>query len=121
MPARRFLLAAVSTVALLLAVPAFAAAAGNLEADTAALEFPATGIHDPSTELNTKITNNGDEDTSLGSVTTGSPFSIDAGASDCDDNPVISPGNSCNLVVRFSPQAVGPATGNVTIEYNDSV
>jgi hypothetical protein len=121
MSARRLLLAAISTVSLLLAVPALASAAGNLEADTAALEFPATGIHDSSTAESTKITNNGDENASLGSVTTSSPFSIDAEASDCDDNPVLPPGNSCNLVVRFSPQTVGPATAGVTVEYNDSV
>lgn len=121
MSAHRLLLAAISAVALLLAVPALASAAGNLEADTAELSFPATGIHDSSTSLSTKITNNGDEDASLGGVTTSLPFSIDAEASDCDDNPVISPGNSCNLAVRFSPQAVGPTAASVTVEYNDSV
>lgn len=121
MSVRRLLLAAISTLALLLAVPAIASAAGNLEADTAELSFPATGIHDSSAVLSTKITNNGDEDTSLGGVTTASPFSVDAEASDCDDNPVLSPGSSCNLVVRFAPQTVGPATADVSVEYNDSV
>ncbi len=121
MPARRFLLATISTLALLLAVPALASAAGNLEADTAELSFPATGIHDSSTGESTKITNNGDENASLGGVTTSPPFSIDTGASDCDESPVLPPGASCNLAVRFSPQTVGPATAGVTVEYNDSV
>ncbi len=121
MSARRLLLAAISALALLLAVPALASAAGNLEAETAELVFPATGIHDSSTAQSTKITNNGDEDASLGGVTTASPFSIDAEASDCDNNPVLSPGSSCNLVVRFAPQTVGPASADVTVEYDDSV
>lgn len=119
---RRLLLTGVlAALALTLAVPAIASAAGNLEPEVTPLVFPETGIHDPSSAQSTKITNNGDEDASLGSVSASFPFLIDSEASDCDDTLVLAPGNSCNLVVRFAPQALGPVSGAATVEYNDSV
>jgi hypothetical protein len=120
-PIRRLLLAGALALVLTCAIPAFASAAGNLEPEVTPLVFPDTGIHDPSSAQSTKITNNGDEDASLGSVSASFPFQIDSEASDCDDTLVLAPGNSCNLVVRFAPQALGPLSGAATVEYNDSV
>ncbi len=105
----------------LLMTPAFAAAAGVLEPETTPLAFANTGIHDPSTTLSTKITNNGDEAATLGNLGATPPFSVDFDASDCDGGPTLAAGASCNLVVRFAPQAVGPASGSASVEYNDSV
>jgi hypothetical protein len=117
---RRALVAALLAIAsVLLALPALASAAAKLEAEVSPLTFPATGIHDQSTAQSTVITNNGDEDASLGNVTASAPFSIDAEASDCDNNPVLTEGASCNLVVRFSPQVLGQATGSASIDYSD--
>ncbi len=120
LPSRHLLVAALlSVAALVLAVPAFASAAGVLEAEVNPLELPATGIHDPSSEASTTITNVGDEEATLGNVTASTPFSIDTAASNCDDNLALEPGSSCNLVVSFSPELVGPALGTVSVEYND--
>jgi hypothetical protein len=121
MPARRLLVIALAAVAsLMLAVPALASAAGVLEADVSSLEFPETGIHDNSSQLSAKITNNGDENAALESVAADSPFSVDGGSSDCDDLPTLAPGASCSLVVRFAPSEVGAKTGNAVLQYNDS-
>ncbi|MET0559058.1 MAG: choice-of-anchor D domain-containing protein [Solirubrobacterales bacterium] len=121
MPARRFLVAALVAVAsLMLAIPALASAAGVLEADVTSLEFPETGIHDNSSQLSAKITNNGDENAVLESVTADLSFTVDGGSSECDDLPTLGPGNSCNLVVRFAPSEVGAKTGNAVLQYNDS-
>ena len=119
---RRSLVTALLAIAsLMLALPALASAAGVLESDVTSLEFPETGIHDNSSQLSAKITNSGDENAALEGVSAESPFSIDGGNSDCDDNPTLGPGASCNLVVRFAPGAVGPKTGNAVLLYNDSV
>ena len=121
MPLRRHALvtALLAIASVLLALPALASAASELEAEVSPLTFPATGIHDQSTAQSTVITNNGDAGASLGNVTASTPFSIDTEASDCDNNLVLAEGASCNLVVRFSPQALGQATGSANIEYSD--
>lgn len=113
--------ALLAVVSALLITPAFAAAAGVLQAETTPLMFPDTGIHEPSPALSTKIVNSGDEAATLGNLSATSPFLVDFDASDCDESPTLAVGASCNLVVRFAPQAVGPSTGNVSVEYNDSV
>lgn len=118
--ARRLATALLASLVALAAIPAFAAAAGSLEAETTPLAFPDTGIHDPSTSQSTKITNVGDENAVIESVSVASPFSVDGLASDCDDNPILGPGGSCNLVIRFAPSAVGPASETVVVQYNDS-
>jgi hypothetical protein len=118
--ARRAATAFLASLLLLAAIPALAAAAGSLQAETTPLAFPDTGIHDPSTVQNTKITNVGDENATIESVSVALPFSVDGGASECDDNPVLAPGASCNLVVRFGPLIVGPAAATVVVQYNDS-
>lgn len=122
MPATRHLIATalVAIASLMLAIPALASAAGVLEADVTSLDFPATGIHDNASQLSAKITNNGDEAASLEGIDVESPFSVEGGSSDCDDNPVLGPTDSCNLVVRFAPTEVGPKTGTATLQYNDS-
>jgi HYDIN/CFA65/VesB-like, Ig-like domain len=121
MPPARWLLvnALASIVALMFAIPAFASAAGVLEADVIALEFPATGIHDVSSQLSAKITNGGDDNAALKGVSTESPFLVDGGVSECDDMPTLAPGSSCNLVVRFAPTEVGPKSANVVLQYDD--
>lgn len=120
-PTRHLLVTALVAIATaLLAVPAFASAAGVLEADVPSLDFPETGIHDNSSQLSAKITNGGDENAALEGVSVEPPFTVDGGSSDCDDNPVLEPGSSCNLVVRFGPTEAGPKTGNAILKYNDS-
>jgi hypothetical protein len=119
--ARRIATGLLTALAVSAAVPAFAAAAGNLESDVATLEFPTTGIHDPATTLSAKITNGGDENATIESVSVAAPFAIDGISSECDDNPTLGPSSSCNLVVHFPPTDVGAASANVTIAYNDSV
>jgi hypothetical protein len=104
----------------MLAVPALASAAGVLEADVTSLDFPETGIHDSASQLSAKITNSGDEAASLEGVNVEPPFFVEGGSSDCDDNPVLGPTDSCNLVVRFGPTEAGAKTGNAAIQYNDS-
>ena len=119
--ARRLLVTALaSIVALMFAIPALASAAGMLEADVTSLEFPATGIHDPSSQLSAKITNDGDENAALEGISTESPFLVDGGASECDDMPTLVPGASCSLVVRFAPTEVGLQGANVVLQYDDS-
>jgi hypothetical protein len=119
--ARRIAVGLLTALALSAVVPAFASAAGNLESDTATLEFPNTGIHDSATTRSAKITNSGDENATIESVSVAAPFAIDGVSSECDDNPTLGPSSSCNLVVHFAPTAVGAASANVTIAYNDSV
>ncbi|HEV7483267.1 MAG TPA: hypothetical protein VGO13_09230 [Solirubrobacterales bacterium] len=106
--ARRLATGLLTALTLLAAVPAFAAAAGNLESDTATLEFPNTGIHDPATTLSAKITNNGDENVTIEGVSVAPPFAIDGGGSECDDNPTLGPSSSCNLMVHFARPPSGP-------------
>ena len=117
---RRLLNALIATFAMLLAVPALASAAAQLEASPASLLFPNTGIHDPSQTQSTQITNNGNETANLGPFSAGSPFTVDFGASECDDIVSLGIGASCNLTVRFSPEVAGPANGDVKIEYSDT-
>ncbi len=122
LPTRHLLATALVAIAsALLVVPAFASAAGVLEADVPSLDLPETGIHDNAPQLSAKITNSGDENAALEGVTVDLPFFVDGGSSDCDDNPVLEPGSSCNLVVRFSPTEAGPKTGTAILQYNDSV
>lgn len=123
---RRFLVSAFLVFAsLILALPAFASAAGFLEAETDPLVFPDTGIHGPSTTQSTKITNGGDENVFIGGIGASLPFSIDAAGTDCDDMPIppfgspLAPGSSCNLVVRFNPSVLGPSGASVVIPYTD--
>ncbi len=102
----------------MLALPAFASADGFLEPEIPSLEFPETGIHDGSSAQSTKLTNVGDKKASLEGVNVGLPFSVDAEDSSCDDNPILEPGEFCNLVIRFSPSAVGPASETVNVHYS---
>lgn len=121
LPTRRLLATALVAIAsLMLAVPALASAAGVLEADVISLDFPESGIHDSASQLSAKITNNGDENALLEGVNVELPFFVEGSSSDCDDNPVLGPGASCNLVVRFGPTEAGPKTGNAILQYNDS-
>jgi hypothetical protein len=117
---RHLVTALIATVALMLTVPAFASAAASLEASPTPLVFPDTGIHDPSQTQSTQITNNGDEGASLTGFNATFPFTIDYGASDCDDVGTLEVGKACDLTVRFGPKVVGPVNGDVTIEYSDS-
>jgi len=118
----RFLAAGIAVAAsLLLAMPAGASAAAELEAETTPLSFSPTGIHDPAATLSTEIVNVGDEEASVGTISAELPFSVDAGASDCDDVANIGVGGSCSLSVNFDPEVVGPAIGEVTFPYSDPI
>jgi Collagen triple helix repeat (20 copies)/Abnormal spindle-like microcephaly-assoc'd, ASPM-SPD-2-Hydin len=117
--ARRLASGLLTSLVVLAAAPAFAAAAANLEASPSPLEFPTVGIHDPAQTQGTIVTNNGDETASLDLLNAGLPFAIDAGASSCDDVGALNSGESCALTVSFSPQATGLLNGEVTIDYSD--
>src|SRR5215217_8104425 len=96
----------VAVISLLL-VPAAASAASELEANPSTLSFPDTGIHDPAQSQNTQITNTGDETASLSGFNAATPFSINYGASNCDEIGTLEVGGTCNLAVDFDPQTTG--------------
>ena len=119
LPPRRALVTALLAItSMLLALPAIASADGFLEPETPSLEFPETGIHDSPSVQSTKLTNVGDAGVSLEGVNVGLPFSIDAEDSTCDDNPALEPGEFCNLAIRFSPSAAGPASETINVHYS---
>jgi hypothetical protein len=114
---RRLLIALVSCLALLLAVPALASAAALLSAEPQSVVFPDVGINDPAATQDVKITNDGDEEALLGSINEAAPFSIEFGATDCDDVVSVGPGASCNLRIVFDPQEAGLFNDEVTMGY----
>src|SRR5215213_7151649 len=122
MPPRRRSVPLLIVIALatLLLLPTFASAAAELEASPASLSFPATGIHDPAQNLSTELVNQGDEEAALTGISVAAPFSINFGASDCDDFTGLGPTGKCSLVVAFAPQSVGSFESSVTIEYGDA-
>jgi hypothetical protein len=112
--------ALLAALALGLAVPALASASAQLEASPATLEFPEIGIHEPAATLSTTVTNVGNEEAALGTLSATSPFTIEFGPSNCDDVGTLQPSESCSLTAAFAPQAVGPGTGEVAVEYSSN-
>ncbi len=61
------------------------------------------------------ITNTGTADLTLTSLGVTGPFAINAAGNACIFNSAIPPGGACSTEVDFSPTALGPATGALTV------
>jgi hypothetical protein len=61
------------------------------------------------------IRNTGTADLTLTNFGVSGPFAINAAGNACIFNSAIPPGGACSTEVDFSPTAVGPATGTLTV------
>lgn len=67
------------------------------------------------------LANSGNGELSLSGITVGGPFAALAETGACPAMPlVLQPGSSCELVVRYTPSAVGASAGSVVIQGADT-
>jgi len=116
--ARRLVFALFASLALLVAIPALASAAAEIEASSTSLEFGEVGINDSAPTLTTEFKNVGDEATTIGNFQVPAPFSREGG---CNDPTFLEPGEGCSLTVRFEPHSTGPFSANASLEYTVNV
>jgi hypothetical protein len=112
--ARRLAFALFASLALLVAVPAFASAAAEIEASPTALEFGEAGVNDSAPALTAELKNVGDEGTLVSNFQVPAPF-IREGS--CSDPVFLEPGEGCSLTVRFEPHSTGAFSANASLEY----
>jgi sugar lactone lactonase YvrE len=86
----------------------------KVTATAAALTFPNTTTGSTSAPQSLTISNTGNTVLTFGSITATANFTVDSG-SPCLAVTTLNPGQTCALNVEFTPQAVGPLTGTLTI------
>ncbi|MFL6351961.1 MAG: choice-of-anchor D domain-containing protein [Bryobacteraceae bacterium] len=88
-----------------------------------ALSFAATPVGNTSSDSPQSVTveNAGNGTLSLSGLTVGSNFAQIAGSgtpADCTSSSSLTPGESCNLSLSFTPSSAGPITGSATLTDN---
>ena len=99
------------------------AAAPVLNASPTSVSFGDQKVGTTSSDSTVHVTNAGDADLVLGTVsasdtTVGSTGEFAVGSNGCGTNP-IPPAGGCDITVTFSPASAGPKTGVLSIPSND--
>jgi hypothetical protein len=110
-------------VGLVSGVAVSSAAAPALNVSPASVSFGAQKVGTTSSDSTVHVTNAGDADLVLGTVsasdtTVGSTGEFAVDSNGCGTDPV--PAEGCDITVTFSPASTGPKTGVLSISSNDS-
>jgi hypothetical protein len=110
-------------VGLVSGVAVSSAAAPALNVSPASVSFGGQKVGTTSSDSTVHVTNAGDADLVLGTVsasdtTVGSTGEFAVDSNGCGTDPV--PADGCDITVTFSPASTGPKTGVLSISSNDS-